>query len=205
MDSPSSMTCVLKVDTHSRDCHKPLIDILKGLQELGNLSSLLLVLYSSDVSYSIDAQQGLVYISGKVEPHKILRMLGNAGKHVRLSHLQYGNQTPGRLENCCNNLSPRYSPYRNINYGYFRCERIDGYTDDYECGYFPNGRSDGYRFDSDYQHYQHGNPLSRNHHLSHRCHHYYEPMEQHAPLPIFDTSEYDLNAGKVKGSCCHIM
>ncbi|XP_022726006.1 uncharacterized protein LOC111282254 isoform X2 [Durio zibethinus] len=144
MDSPSSMTCVLKVNTQSRDWHNTLIGVWKGLQ---------------DFSCSIDAQQGLAYVSGKVEQHKILRMLGNAGKHQRLSHVHYGNQTRARtLDNCCNtNLSLQ----RNINY---KCYHI-GKIDDYEYGYFPYGRNDGCRFDSDYRD---GSPLLTIPRLNHR-------------------------------------
>ena len=149
------------------------------------------MLCSLDVSYSIDAQQGLAYISGKVEPHNILRMLGKAGKHVRLSHVHYGNQTPARLDNCYNiNLTP----HRNIDYGCYHCGKID----DYEYGNF-----DGCRFDLDYRY---GRPLSTMSRLNHRCRQYYEIVEQHSPSPIFDNSGYDLNTSKVKEcSCCHIM
>ncbi|KAK1575659.1 hypothetical protein Q3G72_007345 [Acer saccharum] len=80
MESPGYMSCALKIDTQT-GWHKSLIKMLTNID---------------GVSYSIDAQQGIAYISGKVDPGKILTMLAKSGKHAELCWIDSG-QNPNRV------------------------------------------------------------------------------------------------------------
>ncbi|KAL5746642.1 hypothetical protein ACOSP7_027788 [Xanthoceras sorbifolium] len=81
MESPGYMTCALKIDTQTAGWHKSLIKMLTNID---------------GVTYSIDAQQGIAYISGKVDPGKILKMLAKSGKHAELCWIDSG-QNPNRV------------------------------------------------------------------------------------------------------------
>ncbi|KAK3227902.1 hypothetical protein Dsin_007764 [Dipteronia sinensis] len=80
MPNPLSLTCALKIDTQT-GWHKSLIKLLTNI---------------NGVTYSIDAQQGVAYISGKVDPGKILKMLAKSGKHAELCWIDSG-QNPNRV------------------------------------------------------------------------------------------------------------
>ncbi|KAG2678178.1 hypothetical protein I3760_12G131900 [Carya illinoinensis] len=69
MEPSSYMTCALKVDTQTPGWHKAMIKVLRSIQ---------------GVSYNIDGQQGLAYVSGSIDPAVLLKMLAKVGKHAEL-------------------------------------------------------------------------------------------------------------------------
>ncbi|KAI9161977.1 hypothetical protein LWI28_022553 [Acer negundo] len=111
MDSPGYMSCALKIDTQT-GWHKSLIKMLTNID---------------GVSYSIDAQQGIAYISGKVDPGKILTMLAKSGKHAELCWIDSG-QNPNRV------------PFSN-GYGHPNVHDNNGYNNPY---YTTTGYGYGY-------------------------------------------------------------
>ncbi|XP_028794048.1 uncharacterized protein LOC114749674 [Neltuma alba] len=44
------------------------------------------------VSYDLDAEEGMIYISGKVDPQKILRKITKHGKHAELCWMKTGDE-----------------------------------------------------------------------------------------------------------------
>ncbi|KAH0987334.1 hypothetical protein GBA52_014511 [Prunus armeniaca] len=69
MESRSYMTCGVKIDTNSDGWHKCLTKMLKKIQ---------------GASYNVDAEGGMAYVSGKVNPRKLIRRLVKAGKEAEL-------------------------------------------------------------------------------------------------------------------------
>ncbi|KAJ4911263.1 Uncharacterized protein Rs2_05884 [Raphanus sativus] len=79
MDPPSTqMTCVLRLDTETSGWDKSMHKLFKGVQ---------------DVTYTIDATRGLVYLSGRASPEIVLR-IRKAKKHAKLIHMDYGHVIP---------------------------------------------------------------------------------------------------------------
>ncbi|KAM1026512.1 hypothetical protein ACFX13_040139 [Malus domestica] len=77
MESRTYMTCGLKVDTKTGGWHKCLTKMLKKIQ---------------GASYNVDAEAGMAYISGKVDPRKLLRRLVKAGKEAEICWVRTGDQ-----------------------------------------------------------------------------------------------------------------
>ncbi|KAK4285468.1 hypothetical protein QN277_002162 [Acacia crassicarpa] len=85
----TNMTCGLKVDTKCKGWDRTMCKILKKIK---------------GVSYDLDAEEGMIYISGKVDPQKILREITKHGKHAELcwmktginerAHVPYGGLMP---------------------------------------------------------------------------------------------------------------
>ncbi|KAI9116316.1 hypothetical protein K1719_012483 [Acacia pycnantha] len=86
------MTCGLKVDTRCKGWDITMGKILKKIK---------------GVSYDLDAEEGMIYISGKVDPQKILRKITKHGKHAELrwmktgqnerAHVPYGGLMPHEI------------------------------------------------------------------------------------------------------------
>ncbi|VVA33024.1 PREDICTED: heavy metal-associated isoprenylated plant [Prunus dulcis] len=129
MESRSYMTCGLKVDTKSGGWHKCLTKMLKKIR---------------GASYNVDAEAGMAYISGKVNPTKLLRRLVQAGKEAEICWVRTGDQ--------CNN----YDGYGEGNiivnangyydhHSYYRAGAVDPYMDGYNgpygqrSSYYPYG------------------------------------------------------------------
>ncbi|EXB67446.1 hypothetical protein L484_009526 [Morus notabilis] len=92
-------SCELKVNTKSRGWHKTLTKMFGRIKE---------------VSYTIDGQTGIARVSGRIDPHKILKLLEKAGKHAELlkvdsGHHQYG--TTAFVDENGYHYSPGYSHY----------------------------------------------------------------------------------------------
>ncbi|KAJ1422026.1 putative metal ion-binding protein [Sesbania bispinosa] len=77
MTSNTNMTCALKVDTRGKGWYETTSKILGKIR---------------GVSYNLDAEKGMIYISGKVDPHKILGMIAKHGKEVDLCWMKTGDQ-----------------------------------------------------------------------------------------------------------------
>ncbi|KAJ7947572.1 putative Metal ion-binding protein [Quillaja saponaria] len=73
----SYMTCGLKVDTQSRGWDRTMNRILRKIK---------------GASYDLDAEQGMMYVTGKVDPRRILRKLGKHGRHARLCWVRTEDQ-----------------------------------------------------------------------------------------------------------------
>lgn len=65
------------------------------------------------VSYSIDAEQGIAYISGKIDAGKLLKMLAKSQKYAEVCWINSGNH------NASNSRIPfhGYNTYYNTGYG----------------------------------------------------------------------------------------
>ncbi|KAF7805419.1 heavy metal-associated isoprenylated plant protein 32-like [Senna tora] len=70
------MTCGLKVDTRCKGWDRTMSKILGKIQ---------------GVSYDLDAEEGMIYISGKVEAQKIVRKIAKYGKHAELCWIRTGD------------------------------------------------------------------------------------------------------------------
>ncbi|CAB4277942.1 unnamed protein product [Prunus armeniaca] len=77
MESRSYMTCGVKIDTNSDGWHKCLTKMLKKIQ---------------GASYNVDAEGGMAYVSGKVNPRKLIRRLVKAGKEAELCWVRTGDE-----------------------------------------------------------------------------------------------------------------
>ncbi|PNY08146.1 hypothetical protein L195_g004659 [Trifolium pratense] len=76
------MSCALKVDTSCRGWSQTMTRILKKFRGL---------------SYSFDQKEGMVYIQGKVDSQKIMRMVARNGRKVELcwmNSVQGNNYAP---------------------------------------------------------------------------------------------------------------
>nr|POE92195.1 hypothetical protein CFP56_53908 [Quercus suber] len=82
------------------------------------------------VVYDIDAEDGMAYITGKVDPHKILKKLVKSGKHAQLCWVEIGNQYTYSQDGSY--LHPRgREPYYEDPYPYLSSYRRDSYWDGY--------------------------------------------------------------------------
>lgn len=82
------------------------------------------------VVYDIDAEEGMAYITGKVDPHKILKKLVKSGKHAQLCWVEIGNQYTYSQDGSY--LHPRgREPYYEDPYPYLSSYRRDSYWDGY--------------------------------------------------------------------------
>ncbi|BBH02092.1 Leucine-rich repeat protein kinase family protein, partial [Prunus dulcis] len=70
-------TCGVKIDTNSDGWHKCLTKMLKKIQ---------------GASYNVDAEGGMAYVSGKVNPRKLIRRLVKAGKEAELCWVRTGDE-----------------------------------------------------------------------------------------------------------------
>ncbi|XP_054817073.1 heavy metal-associated isoprenylated plant protein 32-like [Prosopis cineraria] len=75
--SSTNMTCGLKVDTRCKGWDRTMGKLLKKIK---------------GVSYDLDAEEGMIYISGKVDPQKILSKITKHGKHAELCWMKTGDQ-----------------------------------------------------------------------------------------------------------------
>ncbi|KAF3453358.1 hypothetical protein FNV43_RR03798 [Rhamnella rubrinervis] len=110
------ITCGIRLDTQSSGWYKTMTKVMKDIQ---------------GATYSIDAEEGMAYVSGKVDPQKLLKRLVKAGKEAELcwvttgpdQYTNYGNvgyhQHPyssgggsGYYED------PRHAPYRDPYYNW---------------------------------------------------------------------------------------
>ncbi|KAB2614094.1 hypothetical protein D8674_036410 [Pyrus ussuriensis x Pyrus communis] len=69
LESREGLTCEIKLDTRSSGWHKTMIKILISIR---------------GVSYSIDAEAGMAYVAGTVDPNTLLTSFAKAGKHAQL-------------------------------------------------------------------------------------------------------------------------
>ncbi|XP_022157631.1 heavy metal-associated isoprenylated plant protein 33-like [Momordica charantia] len=94
----SNMTCGLKIDTRSEGWHKKMTRMLREIK---------------GVSYNIDVEGGMAYVSGRVDPSKLLAIIMDAGKHVELCWVMAGNENNNNLHyNFGTEPQPSVSPYR---------------------------------------------------------------------------------------------
>ncbi|KAM3729340.1 hypothetical protein ACB098_12G004000 [Castanea mollissima] len=115
MASSTQMCCALKVDTSSSGWHNTMVKVLKKI---------------SGVVYDIDAEEGMAYITGKADPHKILKKLVKSGKHAQLCWVEIGNQYTYSQDGSY--LHPRgREPYYEDPYPYLSSYRRDSYWDGY--------------------------------------------------------------------------
>ncbi|KAJ4829553.1 hypothetical protein Tsubulata_017163 [Turnera subulata] len=92
------MSCALKVDTKTSGWFKTITKVLKKIAGL---------------HYNIDAETGMAYISGRVDPNKILRKIAKAGKHAELCWVQTGKQNFHR-DPYWNGHLPAHPSFHNI-------------------------------------------------------------------------------------------
>ncbi|KAL6284238.1 hypothetical protein ACE6H2_015167 [Prunus campanulata] len=79
MDSSiAQMTCVLKVNIKCKACKTKIYDVLQNIYGV----------YKID----IDAEQGTVKVSGKVNPSTLLMVLDGSGKHAELKSLTFDGE-----------------------------------------------------------------------------------------------------------------
>ncbi|XP_040989073.1 heavy metal-associated isoprenylated plant protein 32-like [Juglans microcarpa x Juglans regia] len=107
MESSSYMTCALKVDTQTPGWHKAMIKVLGSIQ---------------GVSYNIDGQQGLAYVSGNIDPAILLKMLAKTGKHAELFWVDSRRQHRNNQNPLVQGDVSHYHDYGNRNYarmGYY--------------------------------------------------------------------------------------
>jgi hypothetical protein len=111
------------------------------------------------VVYDIDVQEGMAYISGKVDPHKILKKLVKSGKHAKLCWVEIGNQYTYYQDDM-------HPPSRGGRDPYWDDYSRDSYLNSYRSRtpYWDNGYRPGYN-----SYYQYQPPMTNN---------YYQP---HAP------------------------
>ncbi|XP_062026305.1 uncharacterized protein LOC133742634 [Rosa rugosa] len=106
MESLTHMTCGLKLDLSSNGWYKYLTKLLKNI---------------AGVSYQIDAQAGMAYISGKVNAKKLLERIVKAGeKDAAVCWVRTGEEytTPCYGNGYYNDQQRLLScdPYNNYNY-----------------------------------------------------------------------------------------
>ncbi|KDO61548.1 hypothetical protein CISIN_1g038889mg, partial [Citrus sinensis] len=112
-------TCALRVDTQTSGWHKSLIKVLARID---------------GVTYSIDAQQGIAYISGKVEPGTLLKLLAKAGKHAELCWVDSGNHN---AKNPNNIIMNNEVPSNGYGHGHYNDHHHQGYNYPYsQYGYY---------------------------------------------------------------------
>ncbi|KAL5548543.1 hypothetical protein UlMin_003774 [Ulmus minor] len=75
MESNPYMSCELEVNTKSKGWQKTITKLLENIKE---------------VSYTIDAQAGIAYISGRIDPNDLLNKMAKAGKHAKLVRIDAG-------------------------------------------------------------------------------------------------------------------
>ncbi|KAF5727918.1 hypothetical protein HS088_TW21G00058 [Tripterygium wilfordii] len=110
------MTCGLKVDTQSPGWQKTITKVLTNIK---------------GVSYTIDVEEGMAYVSGRVNPNTLLKKLAKAGKHADLCWVEAGNQfSHGNTSNYYYEDNRFSDPYH----------RVDGH----------NGRLAGYSYSHQY-------------------------------------------------------
>ncbi|KAJ4851209.1 hypothetical protein Tsubulata_032758 [Turnera subulata] len=77
------MSCGMKVDTQTPGRYKNLTKLLKKI---------------NGVSYSIDAEAGMAYITGRVDSENLLKKLAKVKKHAELCWVETGNQNSMHLQ-----------------------------------------------------------------------------------------------------------
>lgn len=94
-------------------------------------------------SYNVDAEAGMAYISGKVNPTKLLRRLVQAGKEAEICWVRTGDQCTnydGYGEGNIVNANGYYD-----HHSYYRAGAVDPYMDGYNgpygqrSSYYPYG------------------------------------------------------------------
>ncbi|XP_061366236.1 heavy metal-associated isoprenylated plant protein 34-like [Gastrolobium bilobum] len=78
MEINRHMNCVLRVDTRSRGWENSITKLLKRVK---------------DVSFTIDTESGIIRISGKIDPNKLLTDIKRAGKHAELIYAECGEHS----------------------------------------------------------------------------------------------------------------
>ncbi|WJX30550.1 hypothetical protein P8452_19075 [Trifolium repens] len=97
----SNMSCALKVDTNYKGWSNTVTKILRKIRGL---------------SYSFDQKEGMIYIQGKVDSQKIMRMVG---RHGNIMELCWMNSVEGN-NYAPNNYGPMHmSPYPQYQRGYY--------------------------------------------------------------------------------------
>lgn len=143
--------------------------------------------FLSGVSYTIDAERGLAYLSGNVDPHKILEVIEKVAKRVKLLKIGYGHNQEGRnaeellLEDRYNQYG-RPCPYFACNQ-YRRMYPYDGYNQYGGIYWYPYDRHQEY-WNNHRQYYHHR-----------YYNHYYDPYYYYlpptsTPIPNDDLIDY---------------
>ncbi|KAJ7963633.1 heavy metal-associated isoprenylated plant protein 21-like [Quillaja saponaria] len=92
--SSAEMTCELKVNVQCEACRIKVMEILQNIRGV--------------YAITIDAEQGTVKVSGRVNPNKLLRILEKYGKHAVLKHVKFD----GEVKETSNNYGQyAYTPY----------------------------------------------------------------------------------------------
>ncbi|CAK9135170.1 unnamed protein product [Ilex paraguariensis] len=169
------MTCVLRVNTRSQGWQKTLMNMLNSVQGVSNFRM---------------NEDGMVKISGTVNPNHLLKMLAKGGKRAEMCWFQFGE--------CSSNL---YMPdqrtyYDCTEYGYCGDDWLHGYG---EQGYYGGYGGTEYYGDDRYLHYgDRPRPKHRDKPLQPL------PCSHGAMGPRHIASAPDLNGEGISG-CCHIL
>lgn len=86
------------------------------------------------VSYDLDAEEGMICISGKVDPQKILKKIAKYGKHAELCWIRTGDQIMYGNNNNVMMDDRAYAPYGGIPMPPFP----HGRPLPYHVGHYPN-------------------------------------------------------------------
>ncbi|XVF33873.1 hypothetical protein REPUB_Repub18cG0009100 [Reevesia pubescens] len=78
MESRAEMSCILKVNINCDTCKKKVMDVLQNLHGV--------------YSVVIDAEQGTVKVSGKVNPYIILKVLEKYEKHGEVTCIKFDGE-----------------------------------------------------------------------------------------------------------------
>ncbi|KAM7263347.1 hypothetical protein ACFE04_001030 [Oxalis oulophora] len=120
MDSYDHMTCTLKLDTKYPGWHVALLKVLRTIDGIKK--------------YSINAEKGIVEISGNIDPDKILRLLESAAQHVQLLKLESGSSHGNYGEISSSHMPRNYYDYGR-SYGYHGYGPYGGYGSAHEPTY----------------------------------------------------------------------